>query len=57
VPKQPGSQQRPADDPYSLTEARVIFELAGRDHPDAEEERHRSFGHDLIGQTWRLPPP
>jgi hypothetical protein len=34
----------------------VIFELAGRDHPDAEEERHRSFGHDLIGQTWRLPP-
>src|ERR1700689_4096596 len=32
-------QEGPVETPYSLTEARVIFELAGRDRADATELR------------------
>jgi DNA-binding MarR family transcriptional regulator/GNAT superfamily N-acetyltransferase len=35
-----------------LTAARRIYEAAG--FVLAEEERHRSFGHDLVGQNWTL---
>ena len=33
-----------------LTSARRIYEAAGFDLTD--EERHHSFGHDLVGQNW-----
>jgi DNA-binding MarR family transcriptional regulator/GNAT superfamily N-acetyltransferase len=36
-----------------LAAARGIYEQAG--FRLENEERHRSFGHDLVGQTWRLP--
>jgi DNA-binding MarR family transcriptional regulator/N-acetylglutamate synthase-like GNAT family acetyltransferase len=35
-----------------LTAARRIYEAAG--FRLIEEERHRSFGHDLVGQNWLL---
>lgn len=35
-----------------LTSARAIYEAAG--FRLVEEERHRSFGHDLLGQSWSL---
>jgi GNAT superfamily N-acetyltransferase len=35
-----------------LVSARRIYEAAG--FRLAEEARHRSFGHDLVGQTWTL---
>lgn len=35
-----------------LTSARRIYEAAG--FRLTEEERHRSFGHDLVGQYWTL---
>jgi GNAT superfamily N-acetyltransferase len=35
-----------------LVEARRIYERAG--FQLLEEERHRSFGHDLVGQNWWL---
>jgi DNA-binding MarR family transcriptional regulator/GNAT superfamily N-acetyltransferase len=35
-----------------LTEARRIYERAGFQLTDSE--KHHSFGHDLVGQTWRL---
>ena len=35
-----------------LTSARRIYEAAG--FVLAEEEKHHSFGHDLVGQNWTL---
>jgi DNA-binding MarR family transcriptional regulator/N-acetylglutamate synthase-like GNAT family acetyltransferase len=35
-----------------LVSARRIYEAAGFEL--AAEERHRSFGHDLVGQNWQL---
>lgn len=36
-----------------LASARRIYQAAG--FVLVEEERHHSFGHDLVGQRWRLP--
>jgi DNA-binding MarR family transcriptional regulator/GNAT superfamily N-acetyltransferase len=36
-----------------LVQARRIYEKAG--FRLVKSERHRSFGHDLVGQTWHLP--
>ena len=33
-----------------LTSARRIYEAAG--YTPIDEERHQSFGHDLVGETW-----
>jgi hypothetical protein len=35
-----------------LASARRIYEAAG--FSLIQEERHRSFGHDLVGQIWML---
>jgi DNA-binding MarR family transcriptional regulator/GNAT superfamily N-acetyltransferase len=36
-----------------LTAARHIYQRAGFELVDSD--RHHSFGHDLVGQNWRLP--
>ena len=35
-----------------LVAARRIYQTAGFEL--SEEERHHSFGHDLVGQNWTL---
>jgi hypothetical protein len=45
LPARPAREPAPAPKP---AQEQAGFRLE-------EEERHRSFGHDLIGQTWRLP--
>jgi len=35
-----------------LVSARRIYEAA--DFHLVQEERHHSFGHDLVGQTWEM---
>lgn len=39
----------------TLTAARRIYQAAG--FVLAEEQRHHSFGHDLVGQSWVLDLP
>jgi len=36
-----------------LTDARRVYQRAGFEL--AEESKHHSFGHDLVGQIWSRP--